>query len=147
MTDQNFTTTIEIDRPEHEVFDAITDPRSWWSDSIDGRADRIGSEFVFDGGDHHCWRFRVVELEPARRVVWRVFNSMTGFVDDRTEWDDTEVHFDLSAHDKGTRLCFTHVGLTPALECFDGCSTGWTGYITASLPNLVTTGRGHQGRY
>ena len=38
-------------------------------------------------------------------------------------------------------------GLIRALECFDACSRGWSGYITDSLPNLITAGRGRPGEY
>lgn len=147
MTDQSFTTTFDVNRPVREVYDAVIDPRAWWSTAIQGRADEVGAVFVFDSGDHHCWRLRVIETVPGERIVWRVFDSTTGFVANRGEWDGTEVRFDLSAWGEGTRVCFTHAGLTPDLECFGACSTGWTGYITASLPRLLTAGQGEPGRY
>jgi uncharacterized protein YndB with AHSA1/START domain len=148
MTDTSFTKTIDIDRPANEVFAAINRPETWWSESITGRAGEVGAEFVFDSGDgHHVWQFRVTELVPDKLVVWRVFDSVTGFVADHDEWNDTEVRFEISGSGDTSTLHFTHDGLTPDLECFEGCSMGWTGYITQSLPNLLTTGTGHPGRY
>ena len=147
MSSQDFSTTIEIDRPPAEVFDAINDPRSWWSDAVSGATDDIGDQFVFDGADHHTWTFRIVELAPGERVVWHVTDSTMNWVQDRNEWTGTEVRFELTEIPTGTRLRFVHAGLTPLLECFEGCSRGWTGYITDSLPRLVTTGRGRPGVY
>jgi uncharacterized protein YndB with AHSA1/START domain len=147
MTSHSFTTTITLDRPAAEVFEAITDPCAWWSTSIEGRPDHVGAQFAFDSPGHHLWKFTVTELVPGRKVVWQVFDSTTNFVDDLTEWDNTEVRFELSETEGTTHLTFTHAGLTPRLECFDACSAGWTGYITDSLPNLVTTGTGRPGRY
>jgi uncharacterized protein YndB with AHSA1/START domain len=147
MTGPDFSTTIEIDRPPREVFDAVNDVRAWWSDALSGTSDAVGGRFVFDGGEHHTWAFEVVELVPGERVVWRVVDGTMNWVQDTDEWTGTEVRFELAATPTGTRLHFVHVGLTPALECFDGCSSGWTGYITDSLPDLVATGRGRPGAY
>jgi uncharacterized protein YndB with AHSA1/START domain len=150
MTDttaQSFSTTIDIERPPKEVFDAINQPRRWWSDSVRGEANRVGDRFVFDGADHHSWTFRVAELVPGERVVWRVTDGTMNWVRDTNEWTGTEIRFELSETEAGSRLHFAHVGLTPVLECFAGCSYGWTGYITDSLPRLVTTGHGCPGAY
>jgi hypothetical protein len=70
-----------------------------------------------------------------------------GRVQDETEWNDTEVRFDISPGGGKTLVRFTNRGLIRALECFDACSRGWSGYITDSLPNLITAGRGRPGEY
>lgn len=147
MSAEDFATTIEIDRPPREVFDAIKEPRSWWSDAVQGHADVVGAKFVFDGGDHHTWMFQVTEMAPAERIVWHVTDSTMSWVKDTSEWTGTDVKFELSEAGAGTLLRFTHVGLHSDLECFECCSRGWTGYITDSLPNLVTTGHGRPGAY
>lgn len=41
-----------------------------------------------------------------------------------------------------TLVRFTHVGLVPASECFDKCSSAWSFYINNSLQRLITTGHG-----
>lgn len=145
-TGPDFSTTIDIDRPPREVFDAINQPRRWWSDSVHGEASRLGDQFVFDGADHHFWTFRVTELVPGERIIWRVTDSTMNWVQDTNEWTGTDIRFELTETDAGSRLHFVHVGLTPTLECFAGCSYGWTGYITDSLPCLVTTGDGRPAR-
>ena len=43
--------------------------------------------------------------------------------------------------DGKTRLDFEHIGLVPALECYDLCSNCWS-YFLGSLQQLVETGRG-----
>ncbi len=43
----------------------------------------------------------------------------------------------------GTELRFRHVGLTPRLECFADCKSGWDHFIPTSLRAYVETGDGH----
>lgn len=147
MAIDSFTTTISVGRPAHEVFDVINEPRAWWWAELEGRADEIGAEFTFDDTPNHVWRFRVATLDPAEKVVWRVVDSEMTYVQDPAEWTGTEVVFELTEAAGVTTVRFTHVGLTPALECFDSCSAGWTGYVTDSLLTLLTTGKGAPGAY
>src|SRR4051794_8718392 len=110
MDADDFSTTIEVDRPPSEVFDAINDPRRWWSDAVSGTTDAEGARFVFDGADQHTWTFRIIELVPGERVVWRVVDSTMNWVQDRNEWTGTEVRFELTESAGGTRLHFVHDG-------------------------------------
>ena len=142
MTDQSFTTTFSIDRSPQEVYDAINDVRAWWSAEVDGPTDVEGEEFTFRVKDLHRSLIRVTELAPGRRVVWTVLENHMSFVEDQTEWVDTQIRFDLTERDGGTGVTFTHVGLLADHECYDVCSKAWTYYLTESLPNLVTTGAG-----
>lgn len=148
MSDTSFTTTLRLARPVDEVFEAIIDPRAWWSTTIHGDAGRVGAGIAFDSPGHHLWRFRVAEATRPTRVRWHVTDdSSTDFVADRTEWNGTELRFELTPNGDGTELRFTHAGLVPQFECFEACSTGWTGYIQQSLRALITTGHGQPGRY
>lgn len=148
MIDGSFTTSATVDRTAEEVYAAINHPQSWWSAAIRGSAREVGDEFVFDSPGHHCWRMRVIELAPSRTVEWQVLDtSSTDFVADPTEWNGTTIRFDIVAGDGHTTIRFTHAGLVPDFECFQACSTGWTGYIQSSLRRLLATGRGEPGAY
>jgi len=139
---------VQLDRPPGEVFDAIIHPSAWWSDTIEGDAGAVGAEFEFDSPGHHLWKFRVVEASRPTLVRWEVTDdSSTEFVTDHTEWNGTEVRFEITPVGDGSRLRFTHDGLVPQFECFEACSLGWTGYIQQSLRDLVTTGYGQPGQY
>jgi uncharacterized protein YndB with AHSA1/START domain len=147
MPAQSFTTTVSFDRTPEDVFAAITDVRGWWSQEVEGRTDAVGSEFRYRGHDdantvEHLSTIRVTELVPGEKVVWRVLDNYFSFVDDQSEWTDTEIRFDLFRTEGGTELRFTHVGLVPEYECFDICSNAWGFYIGESLRDLVTTGAG-----
>ena len=36
METRDFTTIIEVDQAPEQVFNAVTDPRRWWSEEIEG---------------------------------------------------------------------------------------------------------------
>lgn len=44
--------------------------------------------------------------------------------------------------DGRTEVRFTHEGLVPEVECYDVCWVAWGGYVTGSLHDLITTGKG-----
>ena len=58
------------------------------------------------------------------------------------DWVGTTLHFDIEATpEEGTVLRFRHAGLTPRLECFSDCKSGWDHFIP-SLGAYVETGVG-----
>jgi Activator of Hsp90 ATPase homolog 1-like protein len=142
MSDQSYTMTIWVDRTPEQVFDAINNVRGWWSEEIEGNTDVVDQEFTFRVRDVHYSKIRVTELVPGKKVVWRVLDNYMNFVDDQSEWRDTEIRFELSEKDGATEVRFTHAGLVPAYECFDVCSNAWGFYVGGSLRNLITGGEG-----
>ncbi|MDN5858109.1 MAG: SRPBCC domain-containing protein [Pseudonocardia sp.] len=148
MTDRSFTTTATVDRGAEEVYTAINRPQTWWSTGITGTATTVGDEFVFDSPGHHCWRMRVIDLDPPRRITWQVLDaSSTDFVDDPAEWNGTTIHFDIDARDGRTEIRFTHAGLVPEFECFQAARPAGPATSQRSLSSLLTTGRGEPGAY
>jgi uncharacterized protein YndB with AHSA1/START domain len=142
MSRQSYTTTFTVDRTPQEVYAAAVDPRAWWSRTITGVTDRVGEDFVFEVEGIHYSKIRVVELVPGERIVWRVLDARLTFIADETEWNDTEIRFEITEHDGRTELRFTHVGLEPEVECYGACSNAWTFYIGSSLCGLLADGVG-----
>jgi len=152
---EHLAATMTVDQTPDEVFAAVTNVRAWWNENLIGDSAALHDEFVFSDDSQYAGecaqgkqgirfaRFQLTEVVPGRRMVWHVVDSCLTFVDDRQEWTDTHVIFDLTTDERGTTLHFTHEGLTAAAsECFEACSRGWTFYITTSLPQLITTGTG-----
>ena len=142
MTAQSHTSSFTVDRSPREVSDAVTDVRAWWLQQIEGDPTAVGNEFGFTVPGVHRSRMRVTELVPGERVVWRVLDNHMSFVEDQSEWIGTEIRFDIERVGGATELRFTHVGLSPADQCYDVCSNAWASYIGGSLRRLVTTGEG-----
>jgi uncharacterized protein YndB with AHSA1/START domain len=142
MNHQNFTTTFSVDQSPEEVFDAINNVRGWWSGEIDGSTDKPGAEFTYRYKDVHRSTQKIIEWVPGKKVVWHVADAQLNFVKDKTEWNGTDVVFEITRKNDKTELRFTHVGLVPAFECYGGCSGAWGFYVNDSLRSLITTGKG-----
>ncbi len=142
MDTQSYTTSFTVDQSPEEVFAAVTNVRGWWSGEIDGSTDQLGAEFTYRYEDLHRTRQRITELVPGKKVVWRVLESEINFVKDRTEWNGTEIVFEIAKRGGKSELTFTHVGLAPRIECYGKCAGAWGFYINESLRNLITTGKG-----
>ena len=142
METKGYTTAFTVDQSPEEVFDAINNVRAWWSGDIEGSTDRLGAEFKYRYEDVHDTTQRITEWVPGKKVVWHVVDSHLNFVKNRTEWNGTDIVFEIERkHDK-TELRFTHVGLVPAIQCYGDCSGAWGFYINDSLHSLITTGQG-----
>ncbi len=142
MKSQNLTFTFTVDQTPQEAFAAINNVRAWWSGDIDGNTDKLGAEWSYRYKDIHYSKQRITELIPGKRVAWLVIDSCLNFVDDKTEWNGTEITFDIAQTDGQTEVTFHHLGLIPEVECYDGCSSAWGFIINTSLRNLIATGKG-----
>ena len=142
MNNQNYTTTFMVDQTPREVFAAINNVRGWWSEEIEGDTDKSGEEFKFHAKDVHRSTHKITELVPDRKVVWHTTNSHISFVKDKTEWNGTDIVFEIAKKGDQTELRFTHIGLVPSIQCYGDCSGAWGFYINESLRSLITIGKG-----
>src|SRR5258705_4757847 len=115
MNNQDFTTTFAVDQPAEVVFNAINNVRGWWSEEIEGKTDKLG-EFKYHYRDVHRCTIKITELGPGKKVVWHVVDNYFDFVQDKSEWKDTEIVFEIAKKGDKTEVRFTHVGLVPAYD-------------------------------
>jgi len=142
MPTKDYTISYAVEQSPEEVFDSINNVRGWWSEEIIGRTDTLGAEFKYHYRDLHRSTQKITELVPGKKVAWRVLDSEINFVKDKTEWNGTDVVFEIAQKGGKTELRFTDVGLVPASECYRNCSGAWGFYIIESLRGLITTGKG-----
>lgn len=141
MNDQNYTTAIVVDQTPEEVFAAINNVRGWWTGDIEGDTDKLGAEFTYRYEDAHRSTHKITELSPGRRVRWHTTDSHLSFVQNKTEWNDTDILFEITRQGNRTELRFTHFGLIPAIQCYDDCSGAWGFYISERLRSFIMTGK------
>lgn len=110
---------------------------AWWTDNTQGECSVGGAlKFRFSGDGHDIGGFemKVLELDPAQRVLWQV-------VDGPAEWIDTKVSFELKQDDDYSIVLFKHQGWKEPVEFMHHCSTKWAIFLM-SLKSLVETGKG-----
>lgn len=139
---QNFTAEFTVEQTPEQALGAINNVRAWWSGNVEGITNELGAEFTYRYQDIHYSVQRITELVPGRRVVWQVLDAHLAFTDDPSEWVGSQIIFDVTRNDDLTTVRFSHIGLTPDIECYDKCSGAWGFYINTSLKNLITTGNG-----
>ena len=142
MTTSDFNISFLVDETPAEVFNAVNNVRGWWSERIDGGTHKLNDEFTYQRWDIHKCTMKLIEVVPNKKVVWLVLDNYFSFTEDKTEWIDTKIEFDITEKDGKTQLHFTHWGLVPAYECYNICFDAWSSYIKGSLKNLITTGKG-----
>jgi len=111
----------------------------WWGPT-EGEA-TVGGTLITRFGDHGVNANRVREVGP-NRIVWEPIaapgTTPTGHTQ---EWLGTTIEIDIRPTDTDTELSFRHIGLTPALDCWDDCYNGWT-YFMSSIETYANTGTG-----
>jgi hypothetical protein len=142
MTTTDFTTTILVDQTPTEAFNAINNPRGWWSEEIEGGTDKLNDVFNYHFEDIHRAQIKLIEVVQDQKVVWHVLENYFKFTEDTTEWTDTKMSFEITKKGDKTQIRFTHIGLVPEYECFEICTDSWTQYIRGSLFGLITQGKG-----
>ena len=143
MTKQHLTASFTVDASPEAAFAAINNVRGWWSGNIEGVTDQLGGEWTYRYQDMHYSKQQIVELNPGKRVVWRVVDSYLSFVNEKDEWTGTTITFDIAAKCDKTEVKFTHVGLSPQVECYGACNDAWGSYIRGSLRSLIENGEGN----
>jgi hypothetical protein len=141
MENQNYHRQLTVDRKAQDVLDEISHVSDWWAKDLTGSSAEINDIFTVRFGETFV-TFRVTELIPGKRLVWYVSDCNLPWLNDKKEWKDTKVVWELSPQNGSTQIDFTHEGLIPEVECYGECVKGWDFYITESLKKLITEGQG-----
>lgn len=142
MNEQNYTTTILVEKTPAQVFDSITNTRTWWTGEpgVSGNTNKLGDVFTYQYRDVHHSTHKITELVKDKKIVWHTLDAQLNFVANKSEWKGTDIVFEITQQGDQTEVRFTHVGLVPAIQCYGDCSGAWEYYINECLRGLITTG-------
>ena len=138
---QNYHSSILVNASANEAFGKISRVNEWWALNFKGSAKNAGDVFTINWGETYV-TFKLTEAIPAKKVTWLVTDCYLPWLNNKTEWTSTEVVFEISEEDCATKVDMTHMGLTPDVECYEDCETGWNHYIKKSLFKFIEEGQG-----
>lgn len=138
---KNYHRTITVNVSAEEAMKKISQVNNWWKKDFSGRAEKLNDTFKVPFGDPSFVDFIVSEFVPNRKIVWKVTDCYLPWFEDKKEWNNTEVVFELSKADNKTKIEFIHIGLVPEIECYDVCEKGWNGHIN-TLEHFINEGKG-----
>jgi hypothetical protein len=118
------------------VYKALTRRKelsSWWTTDTQGES-KVGDVLKFRFGGDRGFDMEVLELDPAKRVLWQV-------VEGPAEWVGTKVSFDFRQEGDWAIIFFKHQGWKEPVEFMHHCSTKWATFLL-SLKSLLESGKG-----
>jgi uncharacterized protein YndB with AHSA1/START domain len=134
----DYTYEMHVDVPDAQIFDALTDDVAigrWWTAVT--RSERHGNDVKLFRDDEPFVCFTVEHAPGTGDVTWTVTECAV-----QDDWVGTQPSFSVRPNADGTStIAFRHVGLNPAVECFDQCRAGWNHFMP-SLHQFLETGVG-----
>src|SRR5262245_57185945 len=131
---------VGIRSSSDEVYKALATREglaAWWTNNTQGESQVGGTlKFRFSAGGTEIGGvdMKVLELQPARRVLWQVG-------DGRQEWGGAKGSCDLKQPGDQSIVLFKHQDWKEPVEFMHHCSTKWAIYLM-SLKSLVEARKG-----
>ena len=141
MKKQNFSTTIEVKATNKEAFQKIAKVGNWWAKDFKGKSLHKDDSFTVRFGDTKV-DFKITEAIPGEKIIWHVTDCYLHWINNKREWTDTEIVWEISSESNNTQIKMTHVGLVPGVECYEDCASGWNDHIKRSLVKYLTENKG-----
>ncbi|WP_211277239.1 SRPBCC family protein [Thermoflavifilum aggregans] len=141
-TKQDFACNITVPAAAADVFKAICDIPAWWTTDLHGYTHHVQDEFTVAFYGDTFVKFRITEMIPEKKIVWLVTDCYLYWIENKREWTNTQVIWEISPEEHQTHLHMTHEGLIPSCECYASCKEGWNKYVKGSLFQLLTQGKG-----
>ncbi len=141
MKTENYNCSITANTSAHKAFEGISHVNEWWAKNLEGKSEKQNDVFTVHLGDTFV-TFKVAESVPDKKISWHVTDCYLHWLNDKKEWNDTDVVFEILPENNSTKINFTHVGLQPQVECYNDCVKGWDQYVKGSLLQLITEGKG-----
>lgn len=146
MENRNYNATIEVSQSAKEAFKSINNVSEWWNENLEGGSHKLNDVFTINFSGNNFVTHKIVEFVPDKKVVWLVTDCYLEWLNDKTEWTNTKMSFEISTKGNLTLINFTHIGLVPEVECYDMCVKGWDQYVKDSLLKLITEGKGQPAK-
>ncbi len=75
--------------------------------SFNGETEKLNDVFAYHPND--TWvTFKITECIPDKKIVWHVTDCYLHFQNNKTEWNNTDVVFEIAKNGNSTQINFTH---------------------------------------
>lgn len=140
LTDKrNYHHSIQTTASIDVIIKALTEGISeWWTPEFTGSAKKEGDEFSVRFGNTHK-TFSISQVIPGIRITWKCIDAFIDaeFLNNKSEWIDTNIHWEMSSTGSQSLLMLTHEGLTADKECYSLCEKGWNHYLDGPLKSYL----------
>jgi hypothetical protein len=138
----DYKTSIKVKASEVDAFNAVSSELDKWWGKVDNSISKKGDEFSISFGKTN-WRFLITEYD---QITWKCIKAehfVKGLTNIKEEWLNTEIAWTFNKNSDDVEISMVHNGLTPELNCYDICESGWDFFTAASLKNYLETGQGN----
>ncbi|MBP6730589.1 MAG: SRPBCC domain-containing protein [Chitinophagales bacterium] len=140
LNTNDYRISVTVNATAHQTFEAINSVTKWWTEDFKGDTKKLNDEFTATFGETYITS-KVTELLSGKKIVWLVTDCNKHWLKNKKEWVGSTMVWELEEAGNKTKINFTHVGLVPGLECYNGCENAWNGYIKSSLLKLINEGK------
>jgi hypothetical protein len=141
----SYETSIKVRADKENAFKACASELDKWWGKVDNSVTKEGEEFTISFGKTK-WRFVITEFSEYDRITWKCIKAehfVKGLTNIKEEWLNTELVWNFKKNGGDVEVSLLHNGLTPELNCYDICESGWNFFIATSLKNYLETGQGN----
>src|ERR1700759_5688620 len=103
MQDQDFSIVVEVKALPDTVFEKIAAVDQWWAKDFSGSAKALHDRFTIRFKDTFV-DFTIAEFISGSKVAWHVTDCNLPFQDNKKEWVDTTVLFELTTKSNDTAI-------------------------------------------
>ena len=141
----NYKISIKVKSNEESAFKAVASELDMWWGRVDNPVSKEGDEFsIFFG--RTIWRFLITEFSQHEAITWKCIKAehfIEGLTNIKEEWLNTDLFWNFKTDGDYVEISLIHRGLTPDLDCYKVCESGWDFFISTSLKNYLESGNGN----
>lgn len=134
---RNYEHTITVNLAPNMIFNAITQEMSNWWTGMTSVVKHVGDKTTAKFEDGTSWSFEVVTLQENKLIELHCYAANhihpVTTPEMRNEWENTTLRFEIVPRGVETDIHFTHVGLTPEVNCYDICHSGWDHFFGSAF--------------
>ena len=140
----NYRQVVTINSTLALTFKALTQDAMKWQGKVSNGVLKVGDEFTIEFGAT-LWKFKIQKHDAPNQLIWECIEAHhihEGLSNIEKEWVNTTITWKIEAYNGQIKLKMEHIGLTPKLNCYEICESGWNYFILDSLKNYLETGKG-----